>query len=156
MLTETRLHLQPGELAQVVESVFLTMLCLEVREDRTPWFPSEERLTAAVHLAGEWNGAVLLECDRYQACRFAGRFLSGDAPAQVDDVVRDMLGELANMIGGNMKCVLAHGLRLSMPSVVNGGDYCLRICGAEIRERLAIQCVEGCFWVTVLSTRAPQ
>jgi len=57
-------------------------------------------------MAGDWNGAILLECDRRQACQFAGRFLSLDPSDTVDDVVRDVLGELVNMIGGNMKCVL--------------------------------------------------
>ena len=66
-------------------------------------------MTSAVQLTGEWNGAVLLECDRGQACRFAARFLSIDLPDAVDDVVRDVLGELANMIGGNLKCVLSAG-----------------------------------------------
>jgi hypothetical protein len=65
-----------------------------------------------------------------------------------------VLGELANMIGGNLKCVLTRGIRLSMPSVVDGSDYSLRVCGAEIRERLAFGCAEGPFWVTVLATRS--
>jgi CheY-specific phosphatase CheX len=121
--------------------------------DGTPWFPGVDRLTAAVHMAGDWSGAILLECDRRQACQFAGRFLSMDAPDSVDDVVRDVLGELVNMIGGNMKCVLTRGIQLSMPSVVDGSDYSLRICGAEVRERLAFRCAEGSFWVTVLATR---
>jgi chemotaxis protein CheX len=153
MLTEVSIHLQPGELAQVVESVFRAMLTMEVTETQASWFPSEERLTAAVHLAGDWNGVVLLECDRWQACQFAGRFLSTDPPEKVDDVVRDMLGEMVNMIGGNLKCVLARGLRLSMPSVVDGSDYSLRICRAEVLERIAVQSVEGLFWATVLTTR---
>ena len=77
-----------------------------------------------------------------------------DPPDTVDDVVRDVLGELANMIGGNMKCVLTRGIRLSMPSVVDGGDYSLRVCGTKVRERLAFQCAEGLFWITVLATRS--
>ena len=56
-------------------------------------------MTAAVHLTGDWNGAALLECDRTQACNFAGRYFSADPSATVDDIVRDVLGELANMIG---------------------------------------------------------
>jgi chemotaxis protein CheX len=153
-LTESSAEILPSELAQIVESVFATMLGLEVGECGTPWFPNGERLTAAVHMAGDWNGAILLECDRRQACQFAGRFLSMDPSDTVDDVVRDVLGELVNMIGGNMKCVLTRGIRLSMPSVVDGSDYCLRVCGAEVRERLACQCSEGPFWVTVLATRS--
>jgi chemotaxis protein CheX len=141
-------------LAQIVESVFETMISLEVTECGVPWFASSDRLTSALHLAGEWSGVVLLECDRRQACRFAGRFLSMDAPDTVDDVVRDVLGELANMIGGNLKCVLTPGIRLSMPSIVDGSDYSLRVCGAEVRERLAFQCVEGPFWITVLTRRS--
>jgi chemotaxis protein CheX len=154
MPTELKREILPSELAQIVESVFGTMLGLEVGQCRTPWFASGDRLTSAVHLAGDWNGAVLLECDRHQARRFAGRYLSQDPPDTVDDVVRDVLGELGNMIGGNLKCVLTQGIRLSMPSVVDGSDYSLRVCGAEVRERLAFQCAEGLFWITVLATRS--
>jgi chemotaxis protein CheX len=141
-----------NELAQIVESVSATMLRLKAREGRAQWFPGAERLTAAVHMGGEWNGAVLVECDRRQACRLAGRFLSMDPPDTVDDVVRDVLGELANMIGGNLKCVLTRGIRLSMPSVVDGSDYTARVCGAEIGDRLSFESPEGTFWVTVLQT----
>jgi chemotaxis protein CheX len=152
---ELTTEILPGDLAQIVESVFGTMLSLEVSESGTPWFPGADRLTSAVHLAGDWSGAVLLECDQRQACLFAGRFLSLDPPETVDDVVRDLLGELANMIGGNLKCVLTRGvIRLSMPSVVDGSDYTLRICGAAFRRRTSFQCAAGTFWVTVLATRS--
>jgi chemotaxis protein CheX len=154
MPAELSMQIAPKELAQIVESVFASMMSLEVGECGTPWFPGGERLTSAVHLAGDWNGAVLLECDRSQACRFAGRFLSAATPKTVDDDVRDVLGELANMIGGNLKFMLGSGIRLSMPSVVDGTNYVLRVCGAEVRERLAFQCGEGLFWVTVLTTRS--
>jgi chemotaxis protein CheX len=153
MPTELRIEVRPSELAQIVESVFATMLGLEATECGTRWFPGADRLTSAVHLAGEWNGAVLLECDQRQACRFAGRFLSMDPSETVDDVVRDVLGELANMIGGNLKCVLSQGILLSMPSVMDGSDYSLRVCGVEVRLRLAFQCDDGLFWVTALTKR---
>jgi chemotaxis protein CheX len=153
MPTESGIRVVPEELAQIVESVFAAMMGLEVIASGTPWFTSEDRLTSFVHLTGDWNGAVLLECDRIQACRFAGHFLSMDTPGTVDDDVRDVLGELANMIGGNLKCILAEGIGLSMPSVVDGTNYSLRVCGTEVRERLAFQCTEGRFWITVLTTR---
>jgi len=154
MPTDLIIRVAPRELAQIVESVFESMIGLELTETTTPWFPEENRLTAAVHLAGDWSGAVLLECDRGQACRFAGRFLTGDPPETVDDVVRDVLGELANMIGGNLKCILAPGIQLSMPTVVDGSDYSLRICGAAMRERLTFACSEGLFWITVVTMRS--
>jgi len=152
MPIESTIEIAPGDLAQIVESVFETMLGLESVQCEAPWFASGDRLTSAVHLAGDWKGAVLLECNRRQACHFTGRFLSMDPPDAVDDVVRDVLGELANMIGGNLKCVLSHGIHLSMPTVVDGSEYYLRVCGTEVRNRLAFQCAEGQFWVTVLAT----
>jgi chemotaxis protein CheX len=151
MPTELSVEIVPSELAQIVESVFETMLNLETRECETPWFPGGDRLTSAVHLTGDWNGAVMLECNQGQACRFAGRFLSREPASAVDDVVRDVLGELANMIGGNLKSVLTREIHLTMPSVVDGSDYSLRICGAEVRHRLAFECAEGLFWVTTVS-----
>ena len=159
MQAELNIQVVPKELAQIVESVFAAMMNLEISECGTPWFASGDRLTSAVHLAGDWNGAVLFECDQSQACRFAGRFLSmgastKDTPGAVDDVVRDVLGELANMIGGNLKCILGTGIRLSMPSVVDGTNYSLRFCGVKVREQLAFRCDEGLFWITVLSTRS--
>ncbi len=149
MLAESiEIHL--GELAQIVEYVFKTMLGLDVSESNQPWVPAADRLTATIHLAGDWRGALALECGRSQACIFAARFLSMEEPETVDDVVRDVLGELANMIGGNLKCVLAGGLRLSMPSVVDGADQNLHVCRAGARERLVFECKEGVFSVAVL------
>jgi len=153
MPTELILKIVPTELAQIVESVFAAMMRLEVNECGTPWFTGEDRLTSFVHLSGDWNGALLLECDRGQACRFAGRFLSIDSPGSVDDDVRDVLGELANMIGGNMKCCMPAGVQLSMPTVMEGRDYDMRICGSQVLERVALQCAEGHFWVTILVTK---
>jgi chemotaxis protein CheX len=146
MPTEERIQVHPSELAQIVESVFAVQLGLEAGICEEPWFPDEERLTAAVHLTGGWNGAVLLECDPRQACRFTARFLSIDTPDTVDDVVRDTLGELVNMVGGNLKCVLTRGIRVSMPSVVEGSGH-----RPGIDRRLAFRCAEGLFWITVLT-----
>jgi chemotaxis protein CheX len=140
-------------LAQIVESVFLTMMELEVLPCDAPWNFVGDRMTSLVYLTGDWNGAVMLECDPHQACLFAGRILCMDPPETVDDDVRDVLGELANMIGGNMKSGMSTGVRLSMPSVMNGRDYDVRVCGSEVQNRIAFQCEDGNFWVTVLATR---
>jgi CheY-specific phosphatase CheX len=152
-MNDSTIAIQASELVEIVGSVFATMLRLEVRESGDPWFPCGNRLTSAVHLTGDWNGAVLFECDRGHACELAGRFLSIDPPHEVDDIVRDVVGELANMIGGNLKCILTRGIHLSVPAVVDGSDYTIRLCGSGTRERVAFRGAGETFWVTLLSVR---
>jgi chemotaxis protein CheX len=154
MPAQTDVVIHSDELMQVVLSVFETMMGLEAEQSDAPWRPTEQWWTAAVNLSGEWNGAVLVECDQEQACRFAGRFLSIDAAEAAEEMVRDVLGELANMIGGNLKSALMSGIRLSLPSIVSGSDYNVRVCGATIRQRMAFRCVDGPFWVTVLTLQS--
>lgn len=135
---------------QVVESVFTTMMSLEVSSSDVRWRSMRDRVTAVVHLTGNWNGAILLDCNPQQACQFAGRILSMEVPKKVDNDVRDVLGELANMIGGNLKCGMGMGVLLSQPSVMEGREWELPVFGSEIVEALAFQCAAGHFWVTVL------
>jgi chemotaxis protein CheX len=137
--------------ARIVESVFVTMMNLEVHQSDIPWAPSQDQLTSVVHLSGDWNGVLVIECNRWQACRFAGHFLSTDPPDAVNGEVRDLLGELANMIGGNLKCAVVAGLTLSVPAVTDGSDYGTRFCGPEVHNRLGFECAEGPFWVTLLA-----
>jgi chemotaxis protein CheX len=94
---------------------------------------------------------VLLECDRGQACHFTHRLMAVPLPEEVDDDVRDSMGELANMPGGNLKSVLPHGAVLSMPSVVEGSDYSPRLCaGHAVVERVAYRSPAGVFWITLV------
>src|SRR5579883_3337671 len=139
----------PSLLTEIVASVFETMMNLPVVESGEEWRPGGDRLTAGVQLAGPWSGAVLVECGRREACRFTGRFLSMDPPDTVSELVRDVMGELANMIGGNLKCLLTGGIDLSTPVVLDG----CASNGAEqgMRDLLAFHSPEGPFWVTLVS-----
>jgi CheY-specific phosphatase CheX len=129
------------------------MMDLDVSPCDATWTSIGDRMTSLVSLTGDWNGAVLIECNPRQACQFAGRILAMDAPETPDDDVRDVLGELANMVGGNMKSGMSTGVRLSMPSVMNGKDYDVRVVGSEVKERIGFQSDFGNFWVTVLTTK---
>src|ERR1019366_6962437 len=108
------------DMARVVQSVFQTMMNLEVAPSDAPWTPSPDTITAAVLYVGEWRGATLVECAAQQACQFAVQFMGIEMPAAIDDDVRDVMGELANMAAGNLKSLLPRGVDLSIPSVVEG------------------------------------
>jgi chemotaxis protein CheX len=145
------LNVYRADLACVVESVFQTMLNLEVQPAAAAWQPTASMMTAAVYFAGEWKGAVLVECAREQARAFAARLMAIECESAIsDDDIRDAMGELANMLAGSLKSVLPHGVGLSMPSVVEGADYSLRVCGGNLSERAAFSSAAGIFWVTII------
>ena len=143
-----------SDLAQIVESVFETMLNVEARRTEMEWTPSTDVLTGAIHFAGAWKGAVLLECTKPQAYEFTHRLMSIPLPSSITDDVRDAMGELANMLAGNLKSVLPHGIGLSMPLVVEGTDYSLRVCGSSVIDRIPFSSEFGVLWVTLVEMLA--
>ena len=145
------------DLGRIAHDIFDTMLGVEVQLTDREWLPTRDRLTGAVYLAGAWSGAVLLECGHSQAYHFTSRLMSIPIPEEMNGDVRDTMGELANMLGGNLKSVLPRGVVLSMPSVVEGSDYSLRLCGANaVVQRLAYTSPAGAFWVTLVELKAPR
>lgn len=143
--------ISPEVVEEIVESIFSTMLNIDLQTDNSTSAPAGDRMTSAVFLEGDWNGALSLECSQQQACQLAGHFLGGDPPETANDDVRDVLGELANMIGGNIKSLIPGEIRLSMPSVIDGHDYALRICGSAVEDKVGFRFDGGVFWVTLLS-----
>ncbi|HEX2918233.1 MAG TPA: hypothetical protein VHN81_06915, partial [Edaphobacter sp.] len=69
--------------AEIVQSIFSTMMDLPVSVISSPRVPSSDKLTSSVYLEGTWNGAVTVECTRKQACQFAGKILAIDPPDEV-------------------------------------------------------------------------
>jgi len=138
-------------LERIVGSVFETMMGLTVSPSESTWSPAADHQTSFVQITGDWEAVVLLECSQWQARQFAGRILSSEPPEEVDDDVLDVLGELANMIGGAVKSEGPVGSRLSMPTVVDGSHSGVRFCGSKSRLSLSFQCAEGIFWVFVFA-----
>lgn len=141
-----------AEIGQVVSDVFDSMLRCHAEPAEDTGIAEAGIIIAAVFFAGSWKGAVLLECGRNEALAFASRLMRMDRSAVNDDDAHDAMGEIVNMIGGNLKSVLPHGVGLSLPSVVKGKNYAWRICGSNRRETLTFGSCEGKFCVTLVQT----
>lgn len=135
---------------QIVRDVFETMLRYNIHESSDAYCTRPNQVTASVFFAGEWKGAVLLECSQCQARLFGSRLMSIPEPAEMDGDVRDGMGELVNMIGGNLKSVLPPGVSLSMPAVLEGPEYAYKICGSNQTARFSFRGAAGTFWVTLV------
>jgi chemotaxis protein CheX len=78
-------------------------------------------LTASVSIAGEWPGHVAVSCSEEFARRFAAQLFLTEMVTDADVV--DAIGELANVVGGNVKSVVPGPNVLSLPHVVRGTEY---------------------------------
>jgi chemotaxis protein CheX len=87
----------------------------EPLEDGTPGPLEGEVVLAQIRIAGGWSGAVTLEMSSAAATAAARVML--DARAVDPDEVADAVGELVNIIGGNLKSLVPTPSRLSLPGV---------------------------------------
>jgi chemotaxis protein CheX len=148
--TQSAIEAYRDQAVQLFCDVFSTMLHLEV-------YPAAEgnllvpgQVTSCVYFAGCWKGAALIDCSLDLAKHFTERLMPGCYPTGFDDDVRDCMGELANMIGGNLKALLPDHVDLSMPSVVEGSNYSVRLCGSNAFLQLPFVCERGAFWITIV------
>ena len=71
-----------------------------------------------VEIVGPWTGAVVLTCGRDTAAELTRALLGEHAPPVLEaEDVDDALGELANVVGGNVKAVLPGPSALGLPEV---------------------------------------
>lgn len=134
-----------AEIAQIARDMWLTMFGIEL-EDGTDDTPAGPTVTAVVNISGAWDGAVKIRCSGQLAVSLAhGLFGASDDPE-----VRDLLGELANQLGGNLKALLPSPSTLSLPMVAMGDGYNVRVGDTDVAARVPLSCNGDPVVITVL------
>jgi chemotaxis protein CheX len=122
---------------RATEEVFTTMLGVTVRADESyleqaP--PAQfDGVVSFIGMAGAWAGTGSLCCSSKFACSLSSSFLMTEF-AVVDEQVLDAIGELTNMIIGNVKNEVEEHLGpmgLSIPTVIHGSNFCARSLGRD-------------------------
>ncbi len=152
-MIETLINLETsrGTAINVTQEIFSTMLGIKVWTVECATDGNQAHtVVGAIHYAGPWKGVLLLECQPLQASAFTAKLTGISPPDSVDDDVRDALGEIANMIAGNLKTILPPGTVLSAPAVVEGSSFTLKVCGGNDSLRLEFDSSTGPFTVTLV------
>jgi chemotaxis protein CheX len=109
-----------NDLAEMVEQVWVSYLDPEGVNPLIPTGdegqPSE--VHSSVSITGSWNGHVVYASSTAAARRAAAAFLAMEPDEVSQEDLSDVLGELANIVGGNVKAMLPPGSNLSLPQVV--------------------------------------
>jgi hypothetical protein len=82
----------------------------------------ETGVAASVDIEGAWEGTVSLALPLDVATRFAASMLGRTATSLSPVEVRDVIGELAHVVGGNVKGALPGPSSVSMPRVVTTSE----------------------------------
>jgi len=119
-----------ASIAEITKGVFATMVMLDVvdREPLTePVITFHDTITSMVGLAGSYSGILAIHCPKNLALKITSSML-GMEVTDIDDDVNDAMGEIANMVGGDVKHIFSpkgSDINLSIPTVIYGSDYVL-------------------------------
>jgi len=114
-----------SEVTQLMEMIWTSVLDWDVRADESAAesFEPDDFVTGTVGISGAWTGSVLLRCHRDVRTEAAVRMFGMPADQLSSDLVSDALGELTNMLAGNLKGLMPGPCRLGLPSVGIGDDF---------------------------------
>ncbi len=116
------------DIAAATQEIFSSMVMLDVTPEE-PFKRVDSTLSKSISgiigLAGTIKGMLAIHLPHEAALAVTTAFLGMDVE-EIDEDVCDAVGELANMLGGNMKAIFdpnGGDVQLSMPSTVHGEEY---------------------------------
>ena len=119
-------YIQP--FVNVCVNVFREFLDEEINVER-PYFEQKEKLnewdlSGVIGLSGEARGAVVISMKKELGIKIT-EILTGNKHEHIDDDVVDAIGELVNIIAGNVKKELEENFRLiiSLPTFIEGAKH---------------------------------
>lgn len=145
------MNLEEADLRQIMTDIWTSMLGLELDHDTEVGEVDHLRhFTSCVQITGDAQVAFVVDLPEPVA-RAVTEAMFGMGPGEAsDDDVRDAVGEVANIAGGNLKPFLEGSCKLSLPTVSEGIDHLLSIPGTVVATTLPFGTPEGPFAVRLL------
>lgn len=142
---------------KIIESaieIFTGMVMMEISVAGEPMEkigPLKKSITGMVGLAGTHKGVLAVHFPKEVALAVTSSFL-GMEVEEINDDVQDAIGEIANMLGGNLKTILSDrgkDIMLSLPSTISGDEYAFSMQADGDRVILPFQSPVGVFYIEV-------
>ena len=128
----------PTFLRGAAQEVFDTMLSMQLTEQDSLTLADGNRIVGSVSLAGSVSGTVNIHVSDAFASQITANMLGMELDEiDSDEEVHDVIGELSNMIGGDLKsrlCEAGFVCELSIPSITSGKDFNIESKGWAVKE----------------------
>ncbi len=126
-------------LANAIQDIFDTMLSMSVEMIGKDFeiMKDNNRVVGSVGFAGGVTGCMNIHLTEAFARIIAGNMLGEDPEDIQSEDIRDVVGELSNMIGGALKsriCDNGTNCSLSIPTTMTGEDFTIESHGWSLHE----------------------
>lgn len=130
-----------SDIQAITEGVWGAILGLTTQPCPTWAVPAGDDgfVTGVIRIEGAWQGAVTMHCPIGLARLAAGVMFGIEPDAATSEQVRDAVGELTNMTGGNLKALLPEPCDLFFPEILTGAERA-RAASGEPLLRVAFEC----------------
>jgi CheY-specific phosphatase CheX len=132
-----------SEIEQIVQMIFETMLDMVISRVEFDEDPESHRLLGTIQITGEVPFSVVLSISDGVARDGTAHMLQMPCELVSEEDERDVVAELVNMVGGNLKSMIQGSSHLSLPTVVEGRNLGLQVPGAELVDDVVFQCDSG-------------
>lgn len=115
------------KIIESAQEIFSSMIMMEIAEtdDSGATGSLKNSISGIIGLAGTHKGVLAIHLPNTVAMAITSSFLGMEVD-EVGEDVEDAVGEVANMLGGNLKTILSErgrDIELSLPSTISGKDY---------------------------------
>ncbi len=145
------------EIVKGTREVFSTMLMVDLNHDSfCESCDIQSNLTSMIGLGGGIRGMLAVHCTSAVARSITSIFLGMDID-EINDDVKDAVGEIANMVAGNLKVSYGNvdiNIELAIPTSIIGQSF--TISGIADAEKVIVPFImpTGKFWVELLYVMA--
>ncbi len=106
--------------------------------------------SAMVSITGDWDGAILVGCATSLARQLTAEVVGVTTDEVEDEMLQDTIRELANMIGGRVKCSLPATCKLSLPTAADDPDVVAAVPGTSVKQDLHFSAAQSPMRVTIV------
>jgi len=116
------------KLIESISEIFTQMVMMEISVAGEPIFklgPIKDSITGMIGLAGVHKGVLAVHFSKQVALDVTSKLLLTEFE-EINVDVQDAIGEIVNVLGGNLKTILSDqgkDIQLSLPSTIYGDEY---------------------------------
>jgi chemotaxis protein CheX len=146
-----------SDIQEIAQMIWTTLFDLPLEATAEPRPGNGPSVTSFVHIDGAWRGVVMIQCPIALAVTLTSSMFDGalpddgvPSPKVHEAEVRDALGEIANMVAGNVKALLPEPCSISLPAVALGSDDTISVPGTTPLASVPFTCDGHPFVITLL------